>query len=513
MEHIRQFCDQASRQAPKDKPVPNALRAALDAPGIYSRSLERHGDLFFFLARTEDNRKVLVLYGTDSTAESFDGERVAPDLRICERTGHNAALLRELFPYTAPRSLAEERCTFGTGDRLGVATPGHIMAIEPFDAVPVLAQQSRRELALCGGRTFLDVIDCATWGVFERHFTRGFGADGDHVKNAEEVESALAQGATMITLDASEHIDNDVLGLSAGQVRDRYLELPPRVRKPYEKRYLDRRWDVRDATGGRHTIEFDDERLARSVLIYHRMIEFASEVFRSLLHHRSVDFEVSIDETLTSTDPGAHFLIANELAQSGVAVWSMAPRFCGEFQKGIDYIGDVGQFEAEFAVHAAIADKFGYKLSIHSGSDKFTVFPIIGKYTDGRLHHKTAGTSWLEAMRLVATKEPTLFREMYAYALEHFDETRPYYHVNAEPEYCPAPGKLADADLPTLLDQDDPRQVIHTTYGVLLQARGAQGFLFRDRFYAVLDRYESEHYALLARHIGRHLHKLNIEEI
>src|SRR5699024_11471236 len=115
---------------------------------------------------------------------------------------------------------------------------------------------------------------------------------------------------------------------------------------------------------------------------------------------QEIDFEISIDETETITSPVAHFFVANELIQRGVKVVSLAPRFCGEFQKGIDYIGDVDQFEQELSEHALIAEHFGYKLSIHSGSDKFAVFPIMATDTKGVLHVKRAATTCLAAVRV-----------------------------------------------------------------------------------------------------------------
>src|SRR5690625_169958 len=126
---------------------------------------------------------------------------------------------------------------------------------------------------------------------------------------------------------------------------------------------------------------------------------------------RDIDYEISIDETETITSPLAHFFVANELQAADVKVISLAPRFCGEFQKGIDYIGDIEQFEKELSEHALIAEHFGYKLSIHSGSDKFAVFPIIAKYTKGVLHVKTAGTNWLEAIRVIAGTNPISIEE------------------------------------------------------------------------------------------------------
>ena len=90
-------------------------------------------------------------------------------------------------------------------------------------------------------------------------------------------------------------------------------------------------------------------------------------------------------------------------------------------------------FAREFAVHAAIAEHFGYKLSIHSGSDKFSVFPIIGAGTAGRVHVKTAGTNWLEALRVVARVDAAFFRELHAWARAHFAEATRLIHVNTNP--------------------------------------------------------------------------------
>jgi hypothetical protein len=191
------------------------------------------------------------------------------------------------------------------------------------------------------------------------------------------------------------------------------------LRNHYEKRYLETPANVPGAT-----LAYTSQALKKDVLIYDAAINFMVAIFRKYIAplDRAVDFEISIDETATPTSPEAHYLVANELRDRGATIFSMAPRFCGEFQKGIDYIGDIAQFERELASHAAIAVHFEYKLSIHSGSDKFSVFPLIGQYTNGLFHIKTAGTNWLEAVRVVAKVNPSLYRRMHQYALEHFAE-------------------------------------------------------------------------------------------
>ena len=218
---------------------------------------------------------------------------------------------------------------------------------------------------------------------------------------------------------------------------------------------------------------------------------------------------MSVDETLTSTAPQAHFFVASELIQAGVDVASIAPRFCGEFQIGIDYIGDISQFEKEFKIHASIAEFFGYKISVHSGSDKFSVFPIVGKETKGIYHVKTAGTNWLEAIRIIALRAPELYRELHAFALDVLDEAKKYYHIGAKEDRIADINSLKDVELPDLMNKDDSRQVIHITYGLILQAKKEDGSLrFKDRIYKVLHKYEDDYYDALYKHIGKHLKTL-----
>ncbi len=94
---------------------------------------------------------------------------------------------------------------------------------------------------------------------------------------------------------------------------------------------------------------------------------------------------------------------------------SLAPRFIGDFEKGVDFRGDVARFEADLVLHAAIAEQYGpYKISLHSGSDKFGVYPQIGRITNQSFHVKTAGTSYLEAphLRVACQADPAFFGEI-----------------------------------------------------------------------------------------------------
>lgn len=399
-----------------------------------------------------------------------------------------AQYLRERFPWTAPVPVLRRDRTCGVGDRLGIACPGHLRAFEQYDATPVLAQQSIRELNLTG-RTYSDVLDCVTFAVFREDFQRGFGADGDHLKQAQEVEYALGLGYSMITLDCSEHIHGD------GGVAD--------VSPEMAALYLGKTFDVSEGISIRYT----ERELGEIVHIYGDALDFAQRIYDRFFRDgkANADFEISIDETATPTTPAQHYFVAAELARRDIKPATVAPRFCGEFQKGIDYIGDLDQFDRELAVHAAIARRFGYKLSVHSGSDKFSVFPSVGRHTRGVFHIKTAGTNWLEAMKIVAEKDPALYRQVHAFALASFDEARKYYHVTTNLANIPALDTLADEELPSLFKNNDARQLIHITYGLIL-GHGD----FSRRLYALWDR-EAEAYAqAVCAHIGRHLQLLQV---
>ncbi|MBQ6883388.1 MAG: hypothetical protein IJO25_03465, partial [Clostridia bacterium] len=164
------------------------------------------------------------------------------------------------------------------------------------------------------------------------------------------------------------------------------------------------------------------------------------------------------------------------------------------------------QFERELIVHAAIARHFGYKLSIHSGSDKFATFKLIGKYTGGRFHVKTAGTNWLEAMRAVAQINPGLYREVHKYALSRFDDARKFYHVTTDLTKIPDVDTLEDDKLPWLFTLNDARQLIHITYGYILTDKDENGnYVFRDKLYTLWRENEAVYADMLYNHIGKHL--------
>jgi len=254
------------------------------------------------------------------------------------------------------------------------------------------------------------------------------------------------------------------------------------------------------------TVSFTEEALARTALVYREAIGHAQRLFEAGREIRAeFDFELSVDETATPTTAEAHLFTAREVQAAGVRVSSLAPRFIGEFQKGIDYIGDPLSFERSLSTHAALARRLGHRLSVHSGSDKFSVFPAVGRQTRNRFHLKTSGTSWLEALRVLAEREPALYRELHARALNGFPAARRYYHVTPALDAVPEVAKLSDDQLPGLLDEKDSRQLVHITYGEVLRDAA-----FKVQVFSALERHLEAYWDGLERHIGRHLELLGV---
>ena len=459
----------------------------------YEKSINRKGPTQVFMIKDAEGDAIIV----QGKNPGFKGSKVNQNMLKAPLNHKNAELLRKLFPFTAPGRVLTKEKSFGVGDRLGIAAAGHIRVFEKYDAYPILAQQSIRELNLTN-RTYEDVLDAASFAVYREGFKKTWGADGDHLKTPKDIKYALSLGFTMITLDCSEHIKGDVTDENAPA-------LPP----VYAEKYLNKTFDI----GENVSLSFTEAELKKIVAIYGDAIAFAWQMYNKFIKKakKPADFEISIDETSTPTTPLQHYFVARELIDAGVTFATMAPRFCGEFQKGIDYIGDLAQFEKEIKIHAVIARHLKYKLSIHSGSDKFTVFPSIGREAKGNFHVKTAGTNWLEAMRVVAMTDPALYREIHKYALSAFDEARKYYHVTTDIKKIPDVDKLSDKELPDLFNLNESRQLIHITYGLILSKKNEDNsFAFKDKLYKLWRDNEEVYAKALMKHIGRHLDLLGV---
>jgi tagaturonate epimerase len=446
--------------------------------------------------------------------DDFEGETQgspAGTVLVGPLSHRNATGLRRHLDWLRPRPLGT-RTSAGLGDRLGLATPGHVRAVRAvggFSAIaPIFPQQSIREMTRTG-RTPAEVMDDATWGMFAEGWTDGTGADADHLKTTDDIDACFAVGFSLFTIDPGEHVDPTADTADLATLRARAARLPWAGLSDSEdamrRRYLGRSTEVEHLT-----ISFDECTLLRAAVKYGKAVAHVAAMARHLRKTagpRLVELEVSVDETETPTSPAEHFWVANELNRLEVEWVSLAPRFVGRFEKGVDYIGDLGALEKDVAAHAALARHFGpYKLSLHSGSDKFSVYPIAARLAKGLVHLKTAGTSYLEALRTAAAVDPAFFRQVYAFARERYDTDKASYHVSAELRKAPLAEDVAEGDLPGLLEQFDAREILHVTFGSVLRATGPDGrSRFKDTLFSLL-RANPEAYAKnLEAHFVKHL--------
>ena len=450
----------------------------------------------FSLVRDPENRTLLLVTGE---AKGFSGTSHGESV-LCPLTLENARALALRLPWLVPQRIPDGKPSFGFGDRLGMATPGHVRSLTGYDVFPIFAQQSVRENERTG-RSFADVLTDATFGVFRGGYDQGFGADADHLKDLTDAEDAANAGFTFFTCDPGDHVQQAET-LSPEQLSAAFEALDDA--ESWRNRYLNRTFQI----GEDLILHFKEEELYRAAVKYGRAIEHATEMYFGLaqLLPSGFDFEVSVDETESPTTPLEHLFVALELRHRNVEFVSLAPRFVGAMEKGVDWRGDLDQFKADLLSHAAIARCVGgYRLSLHSGSDKFSLYALLAEATYGNCHVKTAGTSYLVALDVLAHREPVLFREIAVFSLAAFAEDKATYHISADVSRIPPIESVDDAELPNLVEAHDSRQVLHVAFGSVLNSS------FGERLVSAILKVEDGHLDALAAHLGRHIQGLGGE--
>jgi len=475
--------------------------AGLLGDRAYPESQVSYKGTTYWLERSVDGEKRLIAVAEDESAfGGFAGttERIDGGVRfVAETTPENAVALRSALPWLTPSRFGLHTSA-GFGDRLGLATPGHVRALKVVDAAinPVFAQQSVREMGRCH-RTPRNVVDDATWGAFQAGWTKPVGGDADHLEQLEDIDDTTAAGFVFYTLDPKAEVDPEAEHADAGAIQQKVAALDWASLESdlatFTKSYVGQRIDLEQ-----HAIELDEESVLRAMAKYGPGIVHAMAMYRRLIE-KGTDCEVefAVDETDYPTKPAEHVVVVSELQRLGMDFVSFAPRFVGRFEKGVEYIGDIDELQRDFEVHAALARALGpYKLSLHSGSDKYSTYPLIAEATQGVVHLKTAGTSWAEALRVIANNDPDLMREVLTLALDSFEANRKSYHLSCDPTKIPA--DPTDDQVAQLMDRVDSRQVLHVGYGAILEE-------FKPRLYQVWNDNEDEHYGIIADHFVKHL--------
>lgn len=408
--------------------------------------------------------------------------------------------------------------SFGFGDRLGLATPGHVAAMKQRggDILPIFAQQSIREMTRTN-RTPEQVMADALRGAKAAAYVGPQGADADHLKTTQDVDRTAAAGFVFFTIDPSAEVDANADDYSADEIKTRFGALADSVTwaPPYEGRTISL------STGTK--IELTKAAVAKAAVKYGRAINLANRLAR---HIRATteslnaghEIELSVDETPQPTTLAEHYIIADQCLRSGMKLVSLAPRFIGDFEKGVDYKGDLKALQRSLADHAAIAKLLGpYKLSLHSGSDKISIYAMLARQTRGLFHVKTAGTSYLEALRVAARHDPAFFRSLIDFSRARYDTDKATYHVSATLADAPEASRVDDAkqlekfylgdwkDAAPGTGLSDPgRQILHCTFGSVLTHNE-----FGPALRQLLQRHADTYHDVLAFHFGKHLEALN----
>jgi len=343
-----------------------------------------------------------------------------------------------------------EKYSFGIGDRFAQQGVAQLNAIKKakemgIEIVPVWNKSNREHQIINSSPA--DTRKEADAAVRALSWGDAYHVDADHI-NLNTVD-AFIEHSDFFTLDVADYIGSEV----SQQEVDRFLskaiayegELKiPGIEEPF------------------HVSKDAMVEIANNFL---GAVREAAAIFNHIADKKGVNnfiAEVSMDEVENPQTPVELFFILMMIQQYGIPAQTIAPKFTGRFNKGVDYVGDVDQFTKEFEQDLLVIDfainTFGLpdnlKLSVHSGSDKFTIYPIMGKliqkYGKG-IHVKTAGTTWLEeviGLAMAGGDALEMAQSIYASAYERQDELcGPYATViDIDPAALPTPEEVNDWD-------------------------------------------------------------------
>jgi hypothetical protein len=336
-----------------------------------------------------------------------------------------------------------EKYTCGTGDRFAHQGRAQLQAIlkaraEGIHVHPVW-NKSNREHSIIKSKPD-DVRAEADSAVATLGWKGAYYVDADHI--GLKTVDPFIPGSDFFTLDVA-----DFTGKAAeASTVDAFLKSVSRYTGSLSIPGIDRPFELTEKTV---------REAARKFLL---AVQEAARIYRHIEEKKGRDnfvTEVSVDETDAPQNPVELFLILAMIAEERIPIQTIAPKFTGRFNKGVDYVGDLTQFEKEFdedlSVVAFSVREFGLantlKLSVHSGSDKFSIYPIINrlikKHNTG-LHVKTAGTTWLEEVIGLAESGGeglALVKDIYAQAHEHYEQLAAPYStvIDINPSKLPDP--------------------------------------------------------------------------
>jgi hypothetical protein len=322
------------------------------------------------------------------------------------------------------QSLQLARYSIGTGDRFAHQAKAQLQACalalaSGIEVIPVW-NKSNREHSIIGSEP-ASTRQAADAAVKALGWKLPYFVDADHI--TLKTVGRFLDACDFYTIDVADFIGQACDEAAVDGFVKRHSELLGSI----------------DLAGADAPLKITPEMLRQAAHKYLTAVKKAGEVYREIESVKGPGnfiTEVSMDETESAQSPAELLIILAAIADEGIPVQTIAPKFSGRFNKGVDYVGDLVQFEREFALDLAAIGyavrQFGLpenlKLSIHSGSDKFSIYPLMHavlKRFGAGLHLKTAGTSWLE--ELIGLAEAggdglTLAKDIYAKAFAHREE-------------------------------------------------------------------------------------------
>jgi tagaturonate epimerase len=378
--------------------------------------------------------------------------------------------------------LTLQRLSFGVGDRFAHQAAAQLRAFQMaaergIDVAPVW-NKSNREHSFIGSEP-QSVYDAAKAAVAKLGWTRPWHVDADHIRL--ETVDRFVPSSDFFTIDVADSIGKPA---APGDVAA-FVERHPELRRELT------------IAGVSAPVKLGSDDLKRIVDKYLAAVQEAGAIYRHVALAKGGEdrliAEVSMDETDAPQTPPELLVILAMAGDEKIRVQTIAPKFTGRFNKGVDYVGDLVQFEREFnddlAVIAHAIREYGLptnlKMSVHSGSDKFSLYPIIRRAlarTGAGLHLKTAGTTWLEeciGLCEAGGEGLALVKEIYGYALDHVDEfCAPYAAViDIRHDRLPSAAEVRAWDGPHFADvlrhvpthpafNADVRQLLHVSFKV-----------------------------------------------
>ena len=409
-----------------------------------------------------------------------------------------------------------EKYSMGIGDRFAHQGRAQLQAIaraksEGVNVVPVWNKSHREHLAT---KSVPDSVrEEADQAIQALSWEGSYYVDADHI--SLETVDLFMDSSDFFTIDVADAIGQAAAADDVMAFVDEY------------ERYV----GTLEIPGIAEAFEITQERLAGIANQFLYAVQQAGAIYRHIEAAKGADGfipEVSMDETDSPQTPVELFFILAACADAGIPLQTIAPKFTGRFNKGVNYVGDVDQFTKEFeedvAVIAYAVQKFGLppnlKLSVHSGSDKFSIYEPIRRALrkfDAGLHLKTAGTTWLEeliGLALAGGDGLALAREIYGVAMERFDELcGPYWAViDIDSGRLPAADVVDAWDGETFAaalrhDLDCPdynphlRQLLHVAYKVAAE--------MGDRYLDALVRFE----AVVAENVTGNIYERHLKRV